>query len=88
MFQEFQFEDTIFGIFPKAGPRVSSVYGSWAKNSVGDIIEIVMQMLEVCFIARLFAQCISTFISKGLAFIHEKGIAHRVSAFIHTGSVS
>ena len=49
MFQEFQFEDIIFGIFPKVGGELLSAYGFWAKNSVGDIIEMLMQMLEVSF---------------------------------------
>ena len=47
MFAEFQFEDIIFGIFPKVGGEVKRAYGYWAKNSVGDIIEMLMQMLEV-----------------------------------------
>ena len=49
MFQEFQFEDIIFGIFPKVGGELLSAYGLWAKNSVGDIIEMLLQMLEVSF---------------------------------------
>jgi hypothetical protein len=54
MLQEFQFEDITFGIFPKVGAQVSSVYGSWARNSVGDIVEILMQMLEVRLIELPF----------------------------------
>jgi hypothetical protein len=50
MFAEFQFEDIIFGIFPKVGGDVLCAYDCWAKNSVGDIIEMLMQMLEVSFI--------------------------------------
>ena len=49
MFAEFQFEDIIFGIFPKVGGEMFYAYGYWAKNSVGDIIEMLMQMLEVSF---------------------------------------
>jgi hypothetical protein len=49
MFAEFQFEDVIFGIFPKVGGGISYAYDFWAKNSVGDIIEMLMQMLEVSF---------------------------------------
>ena len=49
MFAEFQFEDIIFGIFPKVGGEMSYAYGYWAKNSVGDIVEMLMQMLEVSF---------------------------------------
>ena len=49
MFAEFQFEDIIFGIFPKVGGEMSYAYDCWAKNSVGDIVEMLMQMLEVSF---------------------------------------
>ena len=49
MFAEFQFEDIIFGIFPKVGGNVMFPFGYWAKNSVGDVIEMLMQMLEVSF---------------------------------------
>jgi hypothetical protein len=49
MFQEFQFEDIIFGIFPKVGREIISAYDCWTKNSVGDIIEMLIQMLEVSF---------------------------------------
>ena len=47
MFAEFQFEDIIFGIFPKVGGEIADAYDCWTKNSVGDIIEMLMQMLEV-----------------------------------------
>ena len=47
MFAEFQFEDIIFGIFPKVGGGMADAYDCWTKNSVGDIIEMLMQMLEV-----------------------------------------
>ncbi|PPQ81146.1 hypothetical protein CVT25_015198, partial [Psilocybe cyanescens] len=46
MFAEFHFEDITFGIFPKVGGSVLYAYDYWAKNSVGDIIEMLMQMLE------------------------------------------
>lgn len=49
MVAEFQFEDVIFGIIPKIGGEITCAYGYWAKNSVGDIIEMLMQMLEVRF---------------------------------------
>jgi hypothetical protein len=47
MFQELVFEDIVFGIFPKVGARVFDMVGRWAKNSVGDVLEMVMQMVEV-----------------------------------------
>ncbi|RDB23418.1 Serine/threonine-protein kinase ksp1 [Hypsizygus marmoreus] len=46
MFAEFQFEDIIFGIFPKVGASIEDLYGYWARNSVGDVVDILMQMLE------------------------------------------
>ena len=49
MFREFQYEDLTFAIFPKIGARVADIYGAWAANSVGDIVDILMQMLEVSF---------------------------------------
>ena len=52
MFMEFQFEDVVFGIFPKVGgdsADMTCLFGHWAKNSVGDIIDILLQMLEVSF---------------------------------------
>jgi hypothetical protein len=49
MFEEFQFEDIIFGVFPKAASDLLLAYGFWPKNSVGDIVEMLMQMLEVSF---------------------------------------
>ena len=47
MFMEFQFEDIVFGIFPKVGAEMLEAFGCWPKNSVGDIIDMFMQMLEV-----------------------------------------
>ena len=47
MFSEFEFEDIIFGVFPKVGSDTLLAYGFWAKNSVGDIVEMLLQMLEV-----------------------------------------
>ena len=50
MIMEFQFEDIVFGIFPKVGADVMYAFGRfWRNNSVGDITDILMQMLEVSF---------------------------------------
>lgn len=49
MFAEFRFEDIIFGVFPKVGTvSLEYAYGAWPENSVGDVVEMLMQMLEVC----------------------------------------
>ena len=47
MFMEFQFEDIVFGIFPKVGGEILDAFGDWPKNSVGDIVDMLLQMLEV-----------------------------------------
>ena len=49
MFAEIHFEDIIFGIFSIIGGEMCCAYEYWPKNSVGDIIEMLMQMLEVSF---------------------------------------
>lgn len=47
MLAEFQFEDIIFGLFPKAGSNVEDAFACWAKNSVGNVMDMLMQALEV-----------------------------------------
>ena len=47
MFTEFHFDDVVFGVFPMVGWMVSDAYDFWAKNSVGDIVDMLMQALEV-----------------------------------------
>lgn len=42
------FEDITFGVFPKIGGDVRDAYGYWAENSVGDILDMLLQCLEVC----------------------------------------
>ena len=49
MVMELQFEDIIFGIFPRVGGDMSLAFGFWPNNSVGDIIDMLLQMLEVSF---------------------------------------
>ena len=46
MFTEFHFHDIAFGIFPMVGWMMSDVYDYWAKNSVGDMVDMLMQALE------------------------------------------
>ena len=47
MFMEFQFEDIIFGIFPLVGAEMSYVFDYCPINSVGEIIDMLLKMLEV-----------------------------------------
>lgn len=62
MFAEFQIEDIIFGFFLKAGDSCQRAYNSWPKNSVGDVIDMLIQMSEAsslqlnCYIGYLLMQ--------------------------------
>lgn len=47
LWQEVQFEDIIFTVCPYVGFPLRSAYGGWAKNSVGDIVDMLLQALEV-----------------------------------------
>ena len=47
LWREVHLEDTTFAIFPFIGHRVRDCYGYWAKNSVGDILDMLLQALEV-----------------------------------------
>ncbi|KAL1686152.1 hypothetical protein GGG16DRAFT_64832 [Schizophyllum commune] len=44
--QEFAFEHITFAVFPYVAQPMDRIYGGWAKNSVGDILDAVMQALE------------------------------------------
>ncbi|KAI8982909.1 kinase-like domain-containing protein [Trametes punicea] len=46
LFDIFQLEDITFGVFPRVGFSMADAYGSWAENSVGDVIDMIMQCLE------------------------------------------
>ncbi|KAI0647603.1 kinase-like domain-containing protein [Trametes meyenii] len=46
LFELFEFEDIIFGVFPRIGTTMLDAYDSWPENSVGDIIDMIMQCLE------------------------------------------
>jgi len=47
MLDEIQFEDIVLGVFPKIGQSMFEAFGGWPRNSVGDILDMIMQMLEV-----------------------------------------
>ena len=66
MFSEFQFEDIVFGFFPRVAGTLRDAYRYWAKNSVGDIVDMIMQMLEVCPIVALLLECCLIFLSRPL----------------------
>ena len=80
MFMEFQFEDIVFGIFPKVGGEMTYAFRFWPDNSVGDIIDMLMQMLEVSFV--YVVSQFSFIYLKALEFIHDLNIAHRVLSIL------
>lgn len=47
LLRELELEDLVFGIFPRVGANMREAIGQWAKNSVGDVMDMVMQALEV-----------------------------------------
>ena len=63
-------EDVVLGVFPKAGGCLSHVYGSWAESSVGDILDIIAQCMEVsCSRAvSMAARTHNVLVSRLLAF--------------------
>ena len=65
MFMEFQFEDIVFGIFPKVAADVMYAFGIWPYNSVGDIIDMLLQMLEVSFTQDMSSLSIIIYLFKG-----------------------
>jgi serine/threonine protein kinase len=87
MFTEFHFDDIIFGIFPMVGGTVEYAYECWAKNSVGDIVDMLMQALEVRLTFHMNWAYLMLTHRKGLAFIHESKIAHRVCIYNRSASI-
>ncbi|KIM74717.1 hypothetical protein PILCRDRAFT_695592 [Piloderma croceum F 1598] len=43
---EFRLDDIVFGIFPRVGARMEEVFGYWPSNSVGDVMDMLLQALE------------------------------------------
>ncbi|KAI0672664.1 kinase-like domain-containing protein [Trametes maxima] len=46
LFELFQLEDVVLGVFPRIGHTLRGLYDSWAENSVGDVVDVIMQCLE------------------------------------------
>ena len=44
---EVQLEDITIIYYPYIGNDMEDCYGRWAKNSVGDIVDMILQALEV-----------------------------------------
>ena len=47
LWREVSIGDLTFALFPFIGYNLENCYGLWARNSVGDIIDMIMQALEV-----------------------------------------
>ena len=47
LWHEVHFEDIVFTVCPYVGYNMRFAYGKWAKNSVGDIVDMILQALEV-----------------------------------------
>lgn len=77
--------DLSFAVFPSIGYKLRHCYGAWAKNSVGDIVDMIMQTLEVSVTRLLYVliDLLNRNIWQALAFIHDLGIAHRVCQRLH-----
>lgn len=52
LFELLDLEDITFGIFPRIGCTMAYAYRFGTENSVGDVIDMVLQCLEVSY--RLF----------------------------------
>ncbi|CAL1711544.1 unnamed protein product [Somion occarium] len=46
MLRVFHYEDITFGIFPRTAGCMEEAFGSWPRNSVGDVLDMVLQALE------------------------------------------
>ena len=47
LWKEVEYEDISFIVSPYVGHSMDDCYGAWAKNSVGDIVDMLLQALEV-----------------------------------------
>ena len=61
---------------------MSYAFGFWAENSVGDMIDMLLQMLEVSFTYGRLNFHLFIYL-KALEFIHDLNIAHRVSTALY-----
>ncbi|CAL1711532.1 unnamed protein product [Somion occarium] len=46
MLRVFEYEDITFGIFPRTAGCMEEAFDSWPKNSVGDVLNMILQALE------------------------------------------
>ena len=53
MLMGFQFENIVFGMFPKVEAEMLDTFGFWPNNPVGDIFDMLIQMLEICHLSEI-----------------------------------
>ena len=51
MIDEVHIGDLTFGVFPRVGARMEYAWDCWPRNSVGDVVDMILQALEVRMIA-------------------------------------
>lgn len=49
LFELLELEDITFGVFPRIGRTMTFAYGFGTENSVGDVIDMILQCLEVSY---------------------------------------
>ena len=49
LWKEVDYADITFIVSPYVGHSMADCYGLWAKNSVGDVVDMILQALEVGF---------------------------------------
>ncbi|KAI0636468.1 kinase-like domain-containing protein [Trametes polyzona] len=73
------FVDITFGVFPKIGADMADAYCGWAENSVGDILDMIMQCLEaLCFIHHMSIAHRDAFKDNFLVQWHPESLRARV----------
>lgn len=54
MIDEVRIGHLVFGVFPFVGATMTDAWDNWPQNSVGDILDMFIQALEVCMIHNRF----------------------------------
>ncbi|KAI9069190.1 hypothetical protein FKP32DRAFT_1617567 [Trametes sanguinea] len=75
VFDFLQFEDITFGVFPKIGFQMRDAYDGWPKNSVGDVLDMILQCLEaLSFIHRMMIAHMDAFKDNFLVQWHPESL--------------
>ena len=60
-------------------------YGTWAKNSARDVVDMLLQALEVSLECVSYI-AFSDYELQAIVFVHSLGMAHRVRDFLRLKS--